>query len=114
MIVIGSHPVQLQLAVIIGGCSPDVEVHGLVQDFLAVEGHLGKHTGELIVLVSKGLGADGDVTVAFGGGDGLLTDGLCFPNLQGSLVPVICIFQLDFVEAQVEALGQDLVAFFSL
>ena len=103
VIVVGSHPVQLQLAVIVGGCSPDVEVHGLVQDFLAVEGHLGKHTSELIVLVSKGLGADGDVTVAFGGGDRLLADGLCLPNLKSCLISPILIQQRDFVKTKNKA-----------
>ena len=108
VIVVGCHPVQLQLPVVVSGGSPDIEVHGLVQEFLAIEGHLGEHAGELIVLVSKGAGADGNVTVAFGGGDGILADRLCLPDLQGSLVAAICVGQENLIEAQVKALGEDL------
>ena len=114
VIVVGSHPVQLQLPVIVGGCSPDVEVHASFQDFLAVEGHLGKHTSELIVLVSKGLGADGDVTVAFGGGDRLLADGLCLPNLKSCLISPILIQQRDFVKTKNKAFRQQFGTVFQL
>ena len=108
VVIVGSHPVQLQLPVIVSRCSPDVEVHGLVQDFLTVNGHLGEHTGKLIVLVVKCRGADGDIAIALGGGNALLTLGLILPDLQGCLVTAICILQLDFVKAQIKALRQNL------
>ena len=114
VIVVGSHPVQLQLAVIVGGCSPDVEVHASFQNFLAIEGHLCEHAGKLVVLISKGLGADGDVTVAFGSGDAALTYGLCFPNLQSCLISPILIQQRDFVKAKDKAFCHQFGAVFQL
>ena len=114
VIVVGSHPVQLQLAVIVGGCSPDVEVHASFQNFLAIEGHLCEHAGELVILVSKGFGADRDITVTFGSGDAALAYGLCFPNLQSCLISPILIQQRDFVKTKNKAFCHQFGAVFQL
>ena len=108
VIVVGCHPVQLQLTVIIGGSSPDVEVHASFQDFLAVEGHFGEHAGELIILIGKCRGADGNVAVIFSGGDAVLALGLGLPDRQCRLVAAVSIIQLNLIEAQVKALRKDL------
>ena len=107
VIIVGGHPVQLQLPVVVSRSSPDVEVHGLVQNFLTINGQLCEHTGELIVLVSKCSGADGNVTITLGGGNAVFAQRLVLPDLQCSLVPVICILQLNFIKAQVKTLRQD-------
>ena len=114
VIVVGSHPAQLQLPVIVGRRSPDVEVHASVQNFFPIEGHLSEHTGKLVVLISKGLGADGDVAVTFGCGDAPIAYGLRFPNLQRCLISPILIRQRDFVKAKDKAFWHQFGAVFQL
>ena len=108
LVIVGGEPVGLELAVVVGGCAPHVQIHGAIQNFHALIGHPGEHTGELVIAVSEVGGGKGQIAAVLGDGDAVFQHRLSLPVGQGSLVAVVLILQSDLVKAQLKALGDQL------
>ena len=110
----GSKPVSLELTVIIGGGTPDIQIHGMIQEFHPLIGHLRKHTGKLIVAVGEVCGGESQVSAVLGDGDAVLQNGLSLPVGQSDLISVILILQSNLVKAKIKALGDQLRGVFCM
>ena len=108
LVVVCGEPVGLELAVVVGGCAPHVQIHGAVQNFHTLIGHPGKHTGELIVAVGEVGGGEGQIAAVLGDGDAVFQNGLSLPVGQSGLVAVVLILQCDLVKTQCKALGDQI------
>ena len=104
LIVMGGKPFGLELAVVVRGSTPDVQIHGAIQNFLPLIGHPGKHTGELIVAVREVCGGKGQIPAVLGNGDAILQHRLSLPIAQCNLVTVVLILQRNLVKAQFKSL----------
>ena len=96
-------PLQLDLAVIVRGSAPQIQLHGLVQKRLAAKIHFRKQTLSLVKPVGKALTGNVDPAVGLLHGKG---SGFGLPQLQRRLITVILRFQRHLVEAYAAASRQ--------
>ena len=97
-IILRIHPLKLQLPVIICGRSPDIQVHGTVQKFPAVQDHAAEHTFALVIAICETGTGNHKAAVIFLNFWCVRSGSHGFPKLRGLLIfPVI---QGDFVKAQ--------------
>ena len=114
-IVVGSHPFQLLLPVVIGGGTPDVKIHGLVQQFLAFKDHGTEAAHGLVIAVGEVLAGDDDVALFFHYLQVCFGQVLLVPDGQCLLVSAVHSgFQSNLIEAQLKACGKQFGGFFQL
>ena len=99
VVIAGSQPIQLQLAVIIRRSTPDVELHFLVQQDCILVLHRGEQTRQLIKAVGKVLTAQRQMAVRLLNSDCAVGRGIT-PHSQGFLVAAVFVFQQDFIKTQ--------------
>ena len=102
VIVAGSQPIQLQLAVVVCGSAPDIERHFLVQQGFTFILHRGEQTRQLIKGIGEMLALQRQMAVCLLNGD-FTAGGSIAPHSQGFLVTVVCVFQQNFIKAHVVA-----------
>ena len=114
-IVVGSHPFQLLLPVVVSGSTPDVEIHGLIQQFLAFKDHGAESAHGLVVAVGEVLAGDNDVALFFHYFQVCFGQVFLIPDGQSLLVSAVyCGFQGNLIEAQFKACGKQFGGFFQL
>ena len=107
-VVLGLHPLQLDVPVIVRGRSPDVVLHRTIQKTLIFINHLCENAGELIISVTEIIGGNDEIMV-------VLIHSKVFSCMVGScqkrfcrLVHILSCLNSKLVKAQLEACGKHL------